>query len=186
MTATFVQSFPEFRCKNALCVAGCIFVISRQICNVKTMANLLYVCQGTYLGNIPRYQEMWELVKLLLTLSHGQAQVKRGFSTNKDILSSNMAEESVITNTIYITSISQILLQTFINNKRTYLSYFYKNNLMCFSGTAQPPQEDILHYSSLYIMHFTTFNILGFFFISFRMMTCNQRLFNKESTNGMR
>ena len=34
-----------------------------------------------YLGNIPRYQEMWELVKLLLTLSHGQAQVGRGFST---------------------------------------------------------------------------------------------------------
>ena len=39
---------------------------------------------------------MWELVRLLLTLSHGQAQVERGFSTNKDILSTNMAEESVV------------------------------------------------------------------------------------------
>ena len=39
---------------------------------------------------------MWELVKLLLTLSHGQAQIERGFSTNKDILSTNMAEESVV------------------------------------------------------------------------------------------
>ena len=39
---------------------------------------------------------MWELVKLLLTLSHGQAQVERVFSTNKDILSTNMAEESVV------------------------------------------------------------------------------------------
>ena len=37
---------------------------------------------------------MWELVKLLLTLSPGQAQVERGFSTN--ILSTNMAEDSVV------------------------------------------------------------------------------------------
>ena len=35
----------------------------------------------SYLGNIPRYQEMWELLKLLVILSHGQAQVERGFST---------------------------------------------------------------------------------------------------------
>ena len=28
----------------------------------------------SYLGNIPRYQEMWELVKLLLTLSHSQVK----------------------------------------------------------------------------------------------------------------
>ena len=36
------------------------------------------------------------IVKLLLTMSYGQAQVERGFSTNKDILSTNMAEESVV------------------------------------------------------------------------------------------
>ena len=39
---------------------------------------------------------MWELVELLLTLSHAQAQVERGYSTNKDILSTNMAKESVV------------------------------------------------------------------------------------------
>ena len=50
----------------------------------------------SYLGNIPRYQEIWGFFKLLLTLSNGQAQVERGFSTNKDILSTNMAEELVV------------------------------------------------------------------------------------------
>ena len=47
-------------------------------------------------------------------------------------------------NTIYITSISQILLQTFINKKQHIPVIFCKNKLMCFSGTAQQPQEDIL------------------------------------------
>ena len=36
------------------------------------------------------------LVKLLLTLSHGQSQLERGFSVNKDITSTNMAAETLI------------------------------------------------------------------------------------------
>ena len=32
------------------------------------------------------YQDLWLTVQLLLTLSHGQATVERGFSVNKEIL----------------------------------------------------------------------------------------------------
>ena len=39
----------------------------------------------THLGKKPRFVELWSLVKLLLTLSHGQSQVERGFSINKDL-----------------------------------------------------------------------------------------------------
>ena len=50
----------------------------------------------TYLGKKQRYEELWVVVKLLLTLSHGQAQVEREFSTKKGVVSTNMAVEALI------------------------------------------------------------------------------------------
>ena len=42
------------------------------------------------------YTEMWKVLKILLILSHGQAQVERGFSTNAKILVENQHKESLI------------------------------------------------------------------------------------------
>ena len=42
----FCTEFPEFRCENALCVAGCYHRDIAAIRDVKIMANLHYVCQG--------------------------------------------------------------------------------------------------------------------------------------------
>ena len=50
----------------------------------------------THLRKKPRFEELWSLVKLLLTLLHGQSQVERGFSINKDITSTNMGAETLI------------------------------------------------------------------------------------------
>ena len=50
----------------------------------------------TYLGKKQRYKELWAVLKLLFTLSHDQAWVERGFSTNKDVVSTNMAAETLI------------------------------------------------------------------------------------------
>ena len=50
----------------------------------------------THLGKKPRFEELWSLVKLLLMLLHGQSQVERGFSINKDITSTNMGAETLI------------------------------------------------------------------------------------------
>lgn len=36
------------------------------------------------------------MFKLVLTLSHGQASVERGFSVNKDVISANMLERTII------------------------------------------------------------------------------------------
>ena len=36
------------------------------------------------------YQELWLTMQLLLTLSHGQAMVERGFSVNKEVLTPNL------------------------------------------------------------------------------------------------
>ena len=41
-------------------------------------------------------KELWKVVKLLLTLSHGQATVERGFSSNKEVMVENLAQHSLV------------------------------------------------------------------------------------------
>lgn len=42
------------------------------------------------------YKDLWTVVKMVLTLSHGNASVESGFSVNNDILVENMKENSLI------------------------------------------------------------------------------------------
>ena len=46
--------------------------------------------------NIQKYEEIAEVLKIVLTLSHGQASVERGFSHNNAVFHTNMSAESVI------------------------------------------------------------------------------------------
>lgn len=46
--------------------------------------------------NIKDFSHLWRLVKNLLLLSHGQATVERGFSINKEIEGTNLAERTVV------------------------------------------------------------------------------------------
>ena len=41
------------------------------------------------------YQDLWLTIQLLLTLSHGQATVERGFSVQKEVLTPNLQEVSL-------------------------------------------------------------------------------------------
>ena len=45
------------------------------------------------IGEKTEYAELWELVKEMLTLSHCQSSVERGFFENNNILQTNMKEE---------------------------------------------------------------------------------------------
>ena len=45
---------------------------------------------------VESYQKLWEVLKLAMVLSHGQSEIERGFSANKDILSSNMQADTLI------------------------------------------------------------------------------------------
>ena len=42
------------------------------------------------------FKELWDTMKFLLTLSHGQASVERGFSVNKKVLVPNLKEVSLV------------------------------------------------------------------------------------------
>ena len=41
------------------------------------------------------YKDLWNTVKFLLTLSHSQATVERGFSINKEVLTPNLKKVSL-------------------------------------------------------------------------------------------
>ena len=43
------------------------------------------------------FSEPLDVYKLLLTLSHGQFAVERGFSMNRDMLIENLHEETLVT-----------------------------------------------------------------------------------------
>ena len=48
------------------------------------------------LANEADLKELWKVVKLLLTLSHGQATVERGFSSNKEVMVEKRAQNSLV------------------------------------------------------------------------------------------
>ena len=53
------------------------------------------------LTNQPTYvDKMWPVLKIIMILSHGQADVERGFSINKQLLEDNMKEKSIVCNRI--------------------------------------------------------------------------------------
>ena len=45
---------------------------------------------------VAKYPEFCSVIKIVLTLSHGQADVERGFSLNNAVLQSNMKHNSVV------------------------------------------------------------------------------------------
>ena len=49
---------------------------------------------------IQKYGELSFVIRLILTLSHGQASVERGFSINNAILETNMLPETVVSKRI--------------------------------------------------------------------------------------
>ena len=49
-----------------------------------------------FIGTATQFMNLLNVVKLVLILSHGQAQVERGFSTNRELLDQNMRGETLI------------------------------------------------------------------------------------------
>ena len=49
---------------------------------------------GELLNNQEEYKELWVTLKILLTLSHGQAAVEKGFSVSKELLAPILREMS--------------------------------------------------------------------------------------------
>ena len=64
------------------------------------------------LANKADLKELWKVVKLLLTLSHGQATVERGFSSNKEVMVENLAQHSLVAQRVicdHVRSVGSVL-----------------------------------------------------------------------------
>ena len=48
---------------------------------------------------------MWEVFRIIFTLSHGQAAVKRGFSVNSELLVENLEEKSLVVSRFVYSSV---------------------------------------------------------------------------------
>lgn len=60
------------------------------------------------LGSKSNTEILWRVIKSLLILSHGQANVERGFSINKQVEAQNLQEKSIVAKRIIIDHISSI------------------------------------------------------------------------------
>ena len=48
------------------------------------------------MGTVPDYSHIWNVVKLVLVLSRGQAGVERGFSVDRNVEKQNLKEETFV------------------------------------------------------------------------------------------
>ncbi|XP_063216844.1 uncharacterized protein LOC134527824 [Bacillus rossius redtenbacheri] len=106
-----------------------------------------------YSSILLEYQELWEVVKLCLIFSHGNATVESGFSINKSLLVENLQEESVIAQrkvydgikyyeTIHKVPLTQKMLSYVRNSRRRYSEHLdnAKRNKKEEGGTIQKRQ----------------------------------------------
>ena len=49
-----------------------------------------------YIGKVVEYGQMWKSIQFILMMFHGQADVKRGFNVNKELLVENIQEVFLI------------------------------------------------------------------------------------------
>ena len=60
------------------------------------------------IGTDPEYTKLWKVVKIVLILSHGQAEVERGFSTMKQQYKDNLHEESFTAQRVVLDHITHV------------------------------------------------------------------------------
>ena len=51
---------------------------------------------GNYMHDHIQFAKLWDIFKMLLTISHGQASVERWYSVNTDLLIENLHEKTVV------------------------------------------------------------------------------------------
>ena len=76
------------------------------------------------LENKEEYEQLWTTVEMLLTLSHGQPAVERGFSVNKEVLYPNLQEMSLRAIGLIYSSLS---------TEKTKLAEFHISEKLLFS-----------------------------------------------------
>ena len=59
-----------------------------------------------YMEGVDKFANVWKVCKIIFTLSHGQADIERGFSVNKELLIENMRQKSLVSQRIVCDQLS--------------------------------------------------------------------------------
>ena len=70
-----------------------------------------------------KYPMLWKLMKITFTLSHGQADMERGFSINKDTLKTNMTDKTLIARRFIYNSVEVGIFFSLIRYQCFYICY---------------------------------------------------------------
>ena len=62
-------------------------------------------------GVNPKYKSLWNVCKMIFTLSHGQSAVERGFSINKNVSKTNIQEKTIVALRIICDGVNNELLK---------------------------------------------------------------------------
>ena len=66
-----------------------------EFCNFDSKKGRLDAFLTKYLTS-DSYKDLWHICKLIFVMSHGQSNVERGFSLNKEVLQDNLLVKSLI------------------------------------------------------------------------------------------
>lgn len=81
------------------------------------------VLLAEHMGKNQEYREIWQIVQLLLILSHGQATVERGFSFNKEVTEDNLKHEGLIARRLILQAVREAGGVTSVPITKELLSY---------------------------------------------------------------
>lgn len=73
-----------------------------------TPSQIEYTLFYETMGSSTEFKNLWEVVKVLLVMSHGQASVERGFSVNKEVEVENLKEWSLVVQRLIIDHIRAV------------------------------------------------------------------------------
>ena len=59
-----------------------------------------------YMKGVAKFANLWKVCKIIFTLSHGQADIERGFSVNKELLIEDMKQKSLVSQRIVCDQLS--------------------------------------------------------------------------------
>ena len=77
-----------------------------------------------YMKGVAKFANLWKVCKIIFTLSHGQADIERGFSVNKELLIENMKQKSLVSQRTVCDQLSDYTnqLQEYKIEKKLFLS----------------------------------------------------------------
>ena len=95
-----------------------------------------------YLDGKPSFSNLSEVLKMILTLSHGQASVERGFSVNQNILVENMKAESLMAQRIVNDHMKANDLESYELNISPELRRSVKSSRQAYSNYLQNQKKE--------------------------------------------